>query len=338
MLHRDRSRARAAGTIAVLALMVSGCSLLWARVDLAPYASLLQHEGTGTVTARFLGTSSIVFSDGKTVVISDGFVSRPGLAEVLFGLIEPKRARIEDALARLKLTKADAIFASHSHYDHAMDAPIIATRTGAVLLGSASTANVGRGLYLPEDRIRIVHHGETHPFDRFELSFFESLHSPGEQFSGTIDRPLTPPARVSRWTTSTTWSVFVRHAAGTILVHGSTNYVPGALRGQRADVVYLGIGRLAKQSTAFVDGYWDEVVRATEARRVVLVHWDDFFRPLDDAPLKPLPFDDFARSVQRIRCRADRDGVDMVLPVVWAVTNPFENLPLSAVPSAANCP
>jgi L-ascorbate metabolism protein UlaG (beta-lactamase superfamily) len=218
-----------------------------------------------------------------------------------------------------------------------MDAPVIALRTGATLLGSASTANLARGLYLPEDRIRIVHQGETHCFDGFKLSFFESLHSPGEQFSGTIDRPLTPPARVSRWRTSTTWSVLVRHAAGAILVHGSANYVPGALRGQHADVVYLGVGRLARQSKAFVDGYWDEVVRATSARRVILVHWDDFFRRLDETPLRPLPFDDFADGLARIRCRAEADNVDVVVPVAWTVTNPFENLPV-ITRAPASCP
>jgi hypothetical protein len=69
---------------------------------------------------------------------------------------------------------------------------------------------------------------------------------------------------------------------------------------------------------------------------VVLVHWDDFFRRLDDTPLKPLPFDDFARAVARIRCRAEADHVDVVIPVLWRVTDPFHNLP-EIRRSPANC-
>lgn len=84
MPARDRRRADAAGTVAVLALMLSGCSVLGLRrVNPALYARFLQHESTGTVTARFLGTSSIVFSDGNTVVISDGFVGRPGVVQAV---------------------------------------------------------------------------------------------------------------------------------------------------------------------------------------------------------------------------------------------------------------
>ena len=35
--------------------------------------------------------------------------------------------------------------------------------------------------------------------------------------------------------------------------------------------------------------YWTETVRAVGARRVVLIHWDDFFRPLSK-PLRALPY------------------------------------------------
>jgi hypothetical protein len=37
-----------------------------------------------------------------------------------------------------------------------MDAPEVAKRTGAMLLGSESTANIGRGWGLPEEQIRVV--------------------------------------------------------------------------------------------------------------------------------------------------------------------------------------
>lgn len=51
--------------------------------------------------------------------------------------------------------------------------------------------------------------------------------------------------------------------------------------GMRADVVFLGIGLLGKQSDAFVRDYWREVVQTTGAKIVVPVHWDDFTVSLD---------------------------------------------------------
>ena len=97
-----------------------------------------------------------------------------------------------------------------------------------------------------------------------------------------------------------------------LLVVGSAGFVPGALAGQRADVVYLGVGQLGVQPERYLIDYWTEAVRAVGARRVVLIHWDDFFRPLHK-PLRALPYagDDLdvtmrvlAAAGARGRCRA----------------------------------
>ncbi len=66
-------------------------------------------------------------------------------------------------------------------------------------------------------------------------------------------------------------------------------FVPGALAGQRAEVVYLGVGQLGLQPERYLVDYWTETVRTVGARRVVLIHWDDFFRPAD-RPLRALPY------------------------------------------------
>ena len=64
-----------------------------------------------------------------------------------------------------------------------------------------------------------------------------------------------------------------------LLIQGSAGYVEGALAGRQAEVAYLGIGQLGKQDAAYMEAYWEHTVRAVGARRVVLIHWDDFFRP-----------------------------------------------------------
>jgi L-ascorbate metabolism protein UlaG (beta-lactamase superfamily) len=81
---------------------------------------------------RFLGTATISFDDGHTVIMTDGFFSRPSLARVLFGTVKPNEQRIREALQRAHLTRVAAIFVGHSHYDHAMDTAIVAERTGAI--------------------------------------------------------------------------------------------------------------------------------------------------------------------------------------------------------------
>ncbi|MFF4963132.1 MBL fold metallo-hydrolase [Streptomyces sp. NPDC001222] len=280
------------------------------------------------VVARFLGTSSVLLSDGETSVLSDGFVTRPGMLRVALGRIAPDRSLVHATIDRLRVKSLAAVVCAHSHYDHALDAPVWALETGAELVGSPSTANIGRGLGVPESSLRVVADGEAVSYGRFDLTFLDSVHSPGDRYPGTVDRPLVPPARAGAWKTGTAYSVLVAHPTGRILLHASANFRPGALRGRSADVVYLGIGNLGKQSTEFLRTYWDEVVAATGARRVVLVHWDDFFVGLH-RPLRPMPYflDDIDATMSRLLPLARRDGVDVVLPVAWQPSAPLADLP-----------
>lgn len=120
-----------------------------------------------------------------------------------------------------------------------------AQETGAHLVGSESTANIGRGLGLPESSLRVVRDGETVTYGSFELTFLDSVHSPGDHAPGTVDRPLVPPARVRAWKTGTAYSVLITHPRGRILLQASANYRPGALRAHDVDLIYLGIGSSA---------------------------------------------------------------------------------------------
>lgn len=292
------------------------------RPELGRYAA--QSAGFGDVTAWFLGTSSVLLSDGDTAVLTDGFVTRPGLARVAFGRIAPDPDVVSRAVERLGTPPLAAVVCVHSHYDHALDAPVWASLTGADLVGSESTANIGRGLGVAEPSLRVVGEGDVLIYGRFELAFVESEHSPGDRYPGTVDAALVPPRRSQEWHTGTVFAVFVSHPSGTVLVHASAGFRPGALHGRRADVVYLGVGTLGRQPARYVEEYWDEVVRATGAHRVVPVHWDDFFVSLDK-PLRPLPrpADDLDLTMRRLSALAARDGVEVLLPVAWQPTDPF---------------
>ncbi len=282
---------------------------------------------TKGLSVRFLGTTSLLLQDEEFTLLSDGFVSRPRLLRVALSKIAPDTARVRFVLQCLNVRKIDAVFTGHSHYDHAMDAPVFARMTGARLIGSASTLNVGRGQGLPEHQMQTVQDGDTVRIGSFLLTFIESVHSPNDRVPGSIDKPLVPPARKGAWKTGPVWSVLISHGGSNILIHGSAGFKRGALKGHRADVVYLGIAELAKQSEAAVDEYWNEVVRATGARRVFLVHWDDFFRSIEK-PLRPLPYGagSFSKAVARVRQRALTDGVEVVVPSLWTFVDPLAGL------------
>jgi len=285
-------RRRILATLAVIVVL----GLAWLVVRRHDHPSLASYPqfaptpaaiGDG-VTVTFLGVSTVLVSDGETALLTDGFFSRPSLLRTAFATIPPDDARIDAALARAGISTLAAVIVVHSHYDHALDAPRVAERTGAVLVGSASTANVGRGAGLGEERMRIVGDTATMQFGRFEVTLIPSRHLPHGMAMGTIDAPLAPPARASDYLEGGSFSVLIRHPTGSLLIQGSAGWRDGALAGRAADVVLLGIGGLGTQPREYGERYLEEVVDAVGARLVVPIHWDDFTRPLSE-PLVAMP-------------------------------------------------
>jgi L-ascorbate metabolism protein UlaG (beta-lactamase superfamily) len=288
----------------------------------------------GGVGVTFLGVSSLLFDDGESAVLFDGFFSRPSLLTVALGRVAPDDARVDAALARLGLGLGRgarglaAVVPVHTHYDHALDSGVVAARTGAVLVGGESAANVGRGAGLPEDRLRTVGDGDAVSFGSYTLTFVVSDHCPPDRFPGVIDEPVVPPVRAKAYRCGEAWSVLVEHVSGrTALVQGSAGFVPGALRGRRADVVYLGVGQLGVQTEDYIRSYWTHTARVVGARRAVLTHWDDFFRPLD-LPLRALPYagDDLDVTMRVLGGCAATDGTSLHFPAVWEREDPWEGL------------
>ncbi len=323
---------RLAALFAVLLLLASGFVLVQSqrRPPLAPYAGLVLPPAppAAPIRVQFAGVCTLVFDDGETAIMTDGFFSRPGLARML-GTIAPDEAAVDAGLAALKLRRPPAaVIPVHGHYDHAMDAPMVARKTGALLLGDESVLNVGRGAGLPESAMRKVQPGDTAEFGAWRIHFIAGRHAPtpfssGEGGEHTL-QPLKPPARATAWREGQTWSLLVEHRSGrSVLVQGSAGFVEGARRGRHADVVFLGIGALGRQGTGYRAALWREVVAAVGARRVVPVHWDDFWLGLD-RPLQPMPYltDDFAATMDDLRRFAAAGRQDLRLPPVLVPFDP----------------
>lgn len=270
---------------------------------------------SGRLIVRFMGTGTISFDDGNTIIMEDGFFTRPGLVTVIAGKVSPDQKRIDDAIFKAGLFKVAAIFVAHSHYDHALDAGTVALKTGATVIGTSSTANAAAGAGLPFNRTRIIHDGDTFSYGRFTVTAFETPHSPDPSSPGTISQPLKTPARQTEFKEGGNFSYLVRHGSRRILVIASANYRPEAFKNVAADVVFLGAGTLGKQSKEFIAKYWEESVRQTGAKLVIPIHWDNFFESLDQ-PLRPLPLnvDNFDNAMKSLKALAARDGVILRLP------------------------
>jgi L-ascorbate metabolism protein UlaG (beta-lactamase superfamily) len=283
-------------------------------------------ESGAPLTVTWLGVSTLLLDDGSSTLMTDGYFSRPSLAQVALGKVSPSPARVDGCLARLQLTRLEAVIPVHTHIDHALDSALVADRTGARLVGGESAANVGRGYGLAADRLVVAVSGEPIRLGAFDITLIKSRHSDPDRFPGEITAPVITPVRASAYRCGESWSTLVHHRSSDrrLLIQGSAGFVKGSLAGHRADVVYLGVGQLGIQAEPYLVDYWTETVRTVGARRVVLVHWDDFFRPLSE-PLRALPYaaDDLDVSLRILSKLADQDGVALDMPTVWRREDPW---------------
>ncbi|GEM_PF-157290 len=295
-----------------------------------PIAPEVPPAKPGEVSLTFLGTSTLLITDGKTHLLTDGYFSRVSIPR-LFTPISPNRERIDEALALAGIDALDAIPVLHSHFDHVMDSGIVAQITGAQVLGSSSTAMVARGSGLEEKRITTVQTHHPYRFGDFTLYFVPAGHVPLPGIienwtgKGEITEPVTPPSLLGAWEEGQSYGLVVEHPAGTILIQGSAGMQPGELDRYQADYALLASASLGKQSEAYQQAFMDETASAVGAHTVIPVHWDDFFRKLEP-DVRPLPWmlDNLDASFHAL---ADRHHGDFV------VLKPFR--PFTLTPPAA---
>ncbi|MBC8345872.1 MAG: MBL fold metallo-hydrolase [Candidatus Marinimicrobia bacterium] len=250
--------------------------------------SSLPHSGNGMVV-QFTGNTNILITDGQTSILTDGFFTRPGVAKVLWGEVEPDETVIKYCLEQAGIQKLDAVIPVHSHFDHAMDSPMVAELTGAKLIGSGSTANIGRGLDFPENQMVIPNPGETIQLGAFKISLVKGRHWPypnPEMRAKLLDReiinPVKPPVSVFEYYEGDSYTIIIEHPEATLAVHGSAGFIPNILDNFDVDILFLGMAGLETMDDEYNNNYQTHVVEALNPDVIVPIHWDDFFVPLED--------------------------------------------------------
>ena len=281
-------RTKLALIVALLGLSLSAVNYGVNNLSMAPPTEpeweIIPREevAAGSVTVRFTGSTTLLFDDGETSWMTDGWFSRPTFIEIITQRVEPDLSAISRGLKANEVDKLDAVIPLHSHYDHAMDSPEVARRTGAKLYGSESTANIARGWGLDEGRVEIFTNKKPIVLGDFVITPIESNHF---QFVDpkiaktaldlpTIDSPLVPPASITNYRVGETYVLHVEHPLGSFAIVGSAGFIEGGLRGFKADVLFLGVGSLGEQSVEYRQKYWEETVGRLEPSTVIPIHYD----------------------------------------------------------------
>lgn len=255
----------------------------------------------------YLGTNALLISKGDSAILVDSHFTRPGMLNLL-GKIRPEPQVIAENLARFGIHRLDGILLTHTHYDHALDATEVIRQAGGVLYGSQSAVHLARGSGLDEHACVQVVPRQAYAIGGFKVRFHPAKHVPFPipmrwlmPAEGEITQALSPPAYFWHYQAGPTLAIQVDR----MLIFGSAGFVTRAYRDLNVETVILGIGGLDLKSPTYLHQLYREVVLAPGAKQVLLSHWDNFFRPLDNNLRVSL----FARhSISQINALGHRCG------------------------------
>lgn len=229
-------------------------------------------EAAEGLRLRYLGISGYELTDGRTTILLDPTLTRPTLRELLTGPLEEP-----ELTGDLVPQRADYILVNHAHYDHAMDVPWLAKKTGATVIGSQSTVNLALARGVPSDKVRRVEPGETLRLGSFEVRVGSSRHTD----IAFIPNPMAGiiPADAGRlwfwqYTSDGCLSFRLESEGRSVWFHPTSTYERGELEKLSADTLILGV-----TGEPMTEEKLAAILDESKPSRVLPTHYDNFFHP-----------------------------------------------------------
>jgi L-ascorbate metabolism protein UlaG (beta-lactamase superfamily) len=284
------------------------------------------HNG---VRVTYLGTNSYQFEFKGRALLVDPYFSRVDLLSVALGSrIQPNASRINDGLRHLT-PRADAILATHGHFDHLLDVPFIMAKTRARLIASASSVELAKRAGASSgDAVKA---GDVRQIGPWKIRVLPATH---DRLFGQVpfDRPAPQagspaealakagvPRRAADWICGQPLAFLIEVNCQRIYIDsgGTPTQLPP---NERVDLAILGMA--LPDSRARLTAALERL----RPRYILPSHQDDFFRPLS-AGFQFGPLTDFAR-VQR-ECARQNRGRLILLDYFRPWTLPKQQIPNS---------
>lgn len=267
-----------------------------------------------TISIVYTGCGGLMISKGKEAILTDPFYTGQWLGRLVTGIkIKPKNTRkVFSRLNTVVNTKTDikAVLVAHSHYDHLQDLPYLLEKdflTDQVkIIGSTSTHCTLKEFKKDEELIDADKHVHGQSGDsagswisvseHIRVMPIKSGHAPHTKKKyvmkgSTCDRPFrwfkkaTRRSNGFKWKDGTVYSFLIdildenKNTEFRIFLQSSSCNAPWGFPpmtdGKEIDLALLGVA-----SAQNVTNYPNAVLTKIHAKKVLLIHWEDFFRDL----------------------------------------------------------
>jgi L-ascorbate metabolism protein UlaG (beta-lactamase superfamily) len=271
-------------------------------------------RATAAIEARWLSISCIVLQDGETTLIFDPMFTRAGLLHWLnIESLKSNQQLVRKVLDDQKLVKVDAVFASHSHYDHVIDAPMISSLTGAVFYTDKNSDRIARAYRDPKIKTQQITNLQPIQIGKFKLTPIIRDHAPirpinFEFLPGEV--PETFNFSFYDYHVGETWFYYIEHPELKVLLdQGSASHLDKLKPfTAQADVIIQGIAN-RESDQLILDGY----LKSLKPKIFIPIHFDNFFgefRPGGEISYLPgIKWEGFLNSFEKAK-----NGVKLIKP------------------------
>jgi L-ascorbate metabolism protein UlaG (beta-lactamase superfamily) len=230
---------------------------------------------------EWLGTAGYRLTyQGQTLLI-DPYLTRVPLRAVFQrrpALADPSLH--ERFLDRSTLGTVAGIVVGHTHFDHAIDVPVLTRSLATTAYGSESLRRL-MSLYGLGQRTVEAEPRRPYEIGPFTVRFFPSLHSKlllgyKVPFDGALSCEHLDALSPAAYKCGAVYGIHIEVGGTTLYHQGSANLIDDEVPTGGVDIFLAGIA-----GRSFTDAYWRRILRPLQPAVVLANHFDDFFRPLD---------------------------------------------------------
>lgn len=254
------------------------------------FAFFFSSNAQAIVQARWLSVAAVIIEDGESKIMFDPDWTRPNFFQILgVSRLVSNEELVKTELGKLGLRKVDGIFTSHSHFDHAIDAPIVARLTDAVNYVDESSIKISNAYKDPRIKTISIPQDGVIQIGKFKITAIKRSHfkirAIGFKF---LPGPVPDDFDFNFWqyNEGQAWMYVIEHPEKTILLdQGSESHVsllPKTLT--RVDALLQGVSNRGTDKR-FVSGYTKQL----RPSLFIPLHYDNFFKDFDPVDKSELP-------------------------------------------------